>query len=174
MATLHFHEVLLQCHKIYGQPPEGSHCLEAKVNTNKVKCTLVQALRLCTGHTVHRGSRGIALPFHDHCTRRGWGVSIMPQPLFTPGKDPIPIVQEAWWAPRPVWTGAENPAPLEFDPRTVQPVTSRCTGYTTRPTKVNTAVCQFLDYKVYIWYINIRTSFVDREFAIKQHKTVNP
>ena len=27
----------------------------------KVKCTLVQALRLCTGRTVHRGSRGIAV-----------------------------------------------------------------------------------------------------------------
>jgi hypothetical protein len=37
----------------------------------KVKCTLVQALRLCTGRTAHRGSRGIALPFHDRGTRRG-------------------------------------------------------------------------------------------------------
>jgi hypothetical protein len=37
----------------------------------KVKCTLVHALRLCTGRTVHRGSRGIALLFHDHGTRRG-------------------------------------------------------------------------------------------------------
>ena len=27
----------------------------------KVKCTLVQALRFCTGRTAHRGSRGIAL-----------------------------------------------------------------------------------------------------------------
>ena len=27
----------------------------------KVKCTLLQALRLCTGRTAHRGSRGIAL-----------------------------------------------------------------------------------------------------------------
>ena len=27
----------------------------------KVKCTIVQALRLCTGRTVHRGNRGIAL-----------------------------------------------------------------------------------------------------------------
>jgi len=36
----------------------------------KVKVTLVQALRLCTGSTAHRGSRGIALPFHDHGTRR--------------------------------------------------------------------------------------------------------
>jgi len=31
----------------------------------KVKVTLVQALKLCTGRTAHRGSRGIALLFHD-------------------------------------------------------------------------------------------------------------
>jgi hypothetical protein len=37
----------------------------------KVKVTLVQALRLCTGPTAHRGSRGIALLFHDQGTRRG-------------------------------------------------------------------------------------------------------
>jgi hypothetical protein len=61
----------------------------------KVKCTLVQALRLCTGHTGHWGSRGIALPFQDLSTRRGWGVSVTTQLLFTPGKDPVPIVQEA-------------------------------------------------------------------------------
>jgi hypothetical protein len=36
---------------------------------------------------------------------------------FTPGKDPVPIVKEAGWAPGPVWTGAENLAPLGFDPR---------------------------------------------------------
>jgi len=35
----------------------------------------------------------------------------MPRPLFTPWKDPVPIVQEAGWAPGPVWTGAENLAP---------------------------------------------------------------
>jgi len=79
--------------------------------SKKVKCTLVQALRLCTGRTAHRGSKGIALPFLDHGTRRGWGVSVTPWPLFTPGKDPVPIVQEAEWAPGPVWTGAENLAP---------------------------------------------------------------
>jgi len=27
----------------------------------------------------------------------------MPRPHFTPGKDPVPIVQEAGWAPGPVW-----------------------------------------------------------------------
>ena len=77
----------------------------------KVKCTLVRALRLCTGRTAQRGSRGIALPFLDHGTKRGWGVSVTPRPLFTPGKDPVPIVQEAGWAPGPVWTGVENLAP---------------------------------------------------------------
>jgi len=41
-------------------------------------------------------------------TRRGWGVSVTPRPLFTPGKDPV---QEAGLAPGPVWTGAENLAP---------------------------------------------------------------
>jgi hypothetical protein len=79
-----------------------------------VKCTLVQALRLCTGHTAHRGSRGIALLFHDHSTRKGWGVSVTPRPLFTPGKDSVPIVQEAVCATGPVWTGAENLASTGF------------------------------------------------------------
>jgi len=31
------------------------------ISESKVKVTLVQALRLCTGRTAHRGSRGIAL-----------------------------------------------------------------------------------------------------------------
>jgi hypothetical protein len=44
-------------------------------------------------------------------TRRGWGVSVTPRSLFTPGKDPVPIVQEAGWVSGPVWTGAENLAP---------------------------------------------------------------
>jgi len=46
----------------------------------------------------------------------------MPRPLFTLGKDPVPIVQEDGWAPGLVWTGAENLDPPGFDPRTVQPV----------------------------------------------------
>jgi hypothetical protein len=84
----------------------------ASVDTKvKVKVTLVQALKLCTGRTAHRGSRGIALPFLDNGTRRGWKVSVTPRPLFTPGKDPVPVVQEAGWAPGPVWTSVENLAP---------------------------------------------------------------
>jgi hypothetical protein len=92
-----------------------------------VKCTTLQVLRLCTGRTAHRGSRGIALLFHGHGTRRRWGVRVMLRPLFIPRKEPVPIVQEAGWTPVPVWTGAENIAPKGFGPRTVQSVASRYT-----------------------------------------------
>ena len=39
--------------------------LQGGARKKKVKCILVQALRLCTGRTAHRRSRGIALLFHD-------------------------------------------------------------------------------------------------------------
>ena len=34
------------------------------------------------------------------------------QAAFTPGKDPVPIVQEAKWASEPVWIGAKSLAPI--------------------------------------------------------------
>ena len=70
-----------------------------------------KALRLCTGRRARRESRGIAVLFLDHGTRKGWGVSVMLRPLFTPGKDAVPIVQEAGLVLGPVWTGAKNLAP---------------------------------------------------------------
>ena len=41
----------------------------------------------------------------------GGGWSTPRSGRFTPWKDPVTIVQEAGWAPGPVWTGAENLAP---------------------------------------------------------------
>ena len=35
-------------------------------------------------------------------------VSSTPRPHFTPGKDPVLIVQEAGWAPGPIWTGENS------------------------------------------------------------------
>ena len=49
--------------------PTAARCVNCKVKV-KVKCTLVQALRLRTVRTAHRGSRGIALLFLDHGIRR--------------------------------------------------------------------------------------------------------
>ena len=47
----------------------------------------------------------------------GVGVQLYAPGRFTPRKDLGIIVQDAGWAPGPVWTGAEN-----LDPRTVQAV----------------------------------------------------
>jgi hypothetical protein len=57
----------------------------------------------------------------------GWFVNTTPHRLYPRETDPVPIIQEAGWAPGSVWTGAETPPPAGFDPRTVQPVTSRYT-----------------------------------------------
>ena len=54
------------------------------------------------------GGRGIALLFHDRGTRRGWVVSSTPLPPSTIGKESVPILQQAGWAPGPVWTGGKT------------------------------------------------------------------
>ena len=49
------------------------------------------------------------LPSTSALDGSGWSA---PRPgRFTPGKDPVSIVQEVGWAPGPVWTDAENLAP---------------------------------------------------------------
>ena len=55
-----------------------------------------------------RLGRGITLLFYDRGTRSVWVVSSTPRPHFTPGKDPVPILQESGWVPRPVWMGAKS------------------------------------------------------------------
>ena len=101
----------------------------------KVKVTLVQALRLCTGHTAHRASRGIALPFLDHGTRRECWFSVTPRPLFTPGKTRYPLYRRLG-GPQGQSGQARKISPLPgFDLRTVQPVVGCYTDYATRPTR---------------------------------------
>jgi len=54
---------------------------------------------------------GKVIPLQARCdrsTRRGWVVSSMFRPHFTPGKDSVPIVQEAGWALGPVWMGGKS------------------------------------------------------------------
>jgi hypothetical protein len=45
----------------------------------------------CTGRTVHRGSRCIALPFHDYGTRRSEGSASHPGRSLSPGKTRYPL-----------------------------------------------------------------------------------
>jgi hypothetical protein len=47
-----------------------------------------------------------------------------------PGKDPVPVLYEAGWAPGPVSTGTGTCAPPPgFDPFTAQPIASWYTSY---------------------------------------------
>ena len=93
-----------------------------------------------------RVGRGIVLLFHDGGTRRGWVVSSTPRPHFTPRKDPVPIIQEAGWAPGLVWTGGKS-RPPRIRSRTVQPVVSCYTDWATRSTKFKYITSQILDIR---------------------------
>jgi hypothetical protein len=48
---------------------------------------------------------------------------------FTPGKDPVPIVHEAGWGQGRSGRAWKISTPPGFDPRTIQPVASRCTDW---------------------------------------------
>jgi hypothetical protein len=89
--------------------------------TVKVKCTLVQALRLCTGRTAHRGSRGIAVPFHDHGTRGGEGSASRPGSSLPPGKTRYPLYRRLDGRQGRYGQVRKISPPPGFDPRTVQP-----------------------------------------------------
>ena len=84
----------------------------------RVKCTLVQALRLCTGRTAHRGSRGIALPFLDHGTRRGWGGQSHALVILYPRERPGTHCTEGWVGPRLSYK--RHGAPIYSDSRNIK------------------------------------------------------
>ena len=77
------------------------------------KLTMVKATKVLprTGHEGPEGEQmySSTLPLTSALEGGGWSA---PRPdRFTPGKDPVLIVQEAGWAPGPVWMDAENLAP---------------------------------------------------------------
>jgi len=89
-------------------------------------CSLVQALRLCTGRTAHRGSRGIALRLLTTALEGGEGSASRPGRSLPPGKTLYTLYRRLG--------GPQDWSSPGFDPRTVQPVASRYTDYATRPT----------------------------------------
>ena len=123
-----------------------------------VKCPLVPALWFCTSRRPIGGSRGIALHFLDHGTRRGWGVSATPQPLFTPRNDPVPNVQEAGWAPRAGLDRCGKSRPHLYSiPR---PSSSRYSDWATRATCFKSFCFNrvFRNFKIFcgkIWFLGV-------------------
>jgi len=131
----------------------------------KVKCTLVQALRLRTGRTAHRRSRGITLLFLDHGTRRGWGVSVTPRPLFTLGKSRYPLYRRLGGPHGRSGQVLKISPPPAFDPRTVQPVASRYTDYATR-----LHICVYISLKLSNYNA---IKLLQIRYALSQYKIIS-
>jgi len=87
---------------------------------SKVKVTLVQALRLCTGRTAHWGSRGIALLFHDHDTRGGEGSASHSGRSLPSGKIRYPLYRRLGGPQGRSGEVRKISPPPGLDPRTVQ------------------------------------------------------
>jgi hypothetical protein len=90
----------------------------------KAKVTLVQEVRLCTGHTAHRGSK---VSFLDHVTRRGEGSASRPGRSLLAGKTWYPLYRRLGGPQGRSEQARKILPPQGFDPRAVQPVTSRYT-----------------------------------------------
>jgi hypothetical protein len=105
--------------------------------TPDLKCTLVHSLRLYTGRTAHRGSRGIALTFHYHGTRRGEGSGSRPGRSLPLGKTRYPLYRRLGGPQGLSGQLQKTSTPQAFDPHTFNPVASRYTDYATRPTHLN-------------------------------------
>jgi len=86
-----------------------------------------------------RVGRGIALLLHDHGTRSRWVVSSTPRPHFTPGKVPVPILQEAGWALGPVWTSGNSP--LRQNSIAARPARSQSLYLLSYPAHICVCVC---------------------------------
>ena len=84
----------------------------------KVKCTPVETLRLWTGRMAHRGSRGIALLFHDQRHYKGVRGQHHARPLY-PWERPGTHCTGDWVDPRAGTDRCGKPRPPPgFDPRT--------------------------------------------------------
>ena len=69
-------------------------------------------IQTTTGHEGPEVEKSYSSALSSTSALDGGGGWSTPRPgRFTPGKDPVPIVQEAGWAPGPAWQGAENLAP---------------------------------------------------------------
>jgi len=86
------------------------------------------------------------LPSSSALDGGGWST---PRPgRFTPGKDPVSNVQEAGWAPGPVWTGAEILSPTGIRVYTENIIWSDYTTIiqTRRDFRTNSVFCWLIYY----------------------------
>jgi hypothetical protein len=98
-----------------------------------------------TTHLLERGGTGCIAPTHSRPRHwMGWVVSVTPRPRSTPGERiSVSTVQEAGWAPEPVWTRRLQKEisflcrRSDLDRPVVQPVARHYTDWATRLTVLN-------------------------------------
>ena len=108
-----------------------SDFLVQNLSCKVLKGTLVQALRLCTGRTAHRGVEIQLYPFMTKALEWGEGSASHPGPSLPPGKTRYPLYRRQGEPQGQSGQVRKISTPPAFDPRTVQPVASRYT----RPNK---------------------------------------
>jgi len=126
-----------------------------------LKCTLVQALRLWTGRTAHRASRGISILFLDHDNSRGRVGNVTPRPLLPPGKTRYPFYRKLGGPQDRSGQVRKISSPPGFDLQAVQTVASRYTHRATRPNIL-------WNPQGYLWFHNILT----RVFLLNQINSI--
>jgi len=143
----HSRKLFISC-KIPGSIPKSS--------------PLYMELTHCTGHTAHRGSRGLTLLFPDHGTRRRWGFSVWPRPLFTQGKTRYPLYRRLGKTQGRSGEMRKISPPPGLDPRAVQPVASQYTDYASLPTFLFPNVTKIFVERIFCMLVsfNILTSLL--------------
>jgi hypothetical protein len=147
--------VFLQCWNVATTFPRKRHSsyLQNTLHWNiplckKVKCTLIQALRLCTGHMAHRGSRENNTywswsacqdrphthPFLTTAPEGRERAPSHPGHSLPPGKTQYPLYRKLGGPQAQSGQVQKNSPPPGFDARTIKPVASRYTDYATQPT----------------------------------------
>ena len=98
-SSIIYCSILYKCRRISLIHIEHVNCLGIKVEVKFLPRT---------GHEGPEGEQMYSSTLPSTSTLDGVGDQRHAQATLPPGKDPVPIVQEAGWAPGPVWTGVEN------------------------------------------------------------------
>jgi hypothetical protein len=78
--------------------------------------------KICTitGHENTEEEMTYSFTLYSTSALDGIGDNFTPRPLYPRERDPVTAAHKVKWTTGPVWKGAKNFIPPEFDPRTVQ------------------------------------------------------
>ena len=93
-------------------------------------------------------------------------VSSTPRPHFTPGRDPVPIIQEAGWDPGPVWTGGKSRPHGGSNPD--RPARSQSLYRLSYPAHTSPDTGHIISHYIIFVYYFLRPSIIDFNSTARQ------